>query len=129
MKLLFLIIPVLLLSSCTNDSEDNFGEPTTIEAETIYSFGEVVEGEIVKVTFEVKNTGKIPLKIMDVQPACGCTIAEFTKEPILPGKTGIITSELNTSGMSGSISKSVTMMANTYPTRTPFLIKGEVIKN
>ncbi len=129
MKLIFLIIPIFFLISCGGGSEDNFGEPTTIEAETIYEFGEVVEGEIVKVTFEVKNTGEIPLKIVDVKPACGCTVAEFTKEPILPGETGIISSELNTSGMSGSISKSVTMMANTYPTRTTFMIKGEVIKN
>lgn len=129
MRLLFLMIPIALFYSCGSESEDNFGEPTTIEAETQYSFGEVVEGEVVKVTFEVKNTGKIPLNIIDVKPACGCTVAEFTKEPIMPGKKGIITSELNTAGMSGDVSKSVTMMANTYPTRTAFLIKGKVIKN
>lgn len=129
MKLVFLIIPVLFFYSCGNDTDDNFGESTTIEAETVYTFSEVVEGEIIKVTFEVKNTGKIPLKIMEVKPACGCTVAEYTKEPILPGKTGVITAELNTAGMSGSISKSVTMMANTYPTRTTFMIKGDVIKN
>ena len=129
MKLIFILLPLLCLASCSNSEEDNFGEATTIEAETVYSFDDVMEGEIVKVTFEVKNTGKIPLTIVDVKPACGCTVAEFTKEPVLPGETAFIKSELNTSGMFGDVTKSITMMANTYPTRTPFMIKGNVLRN
>jgi hypothetical protein len=120
---------LVLMGSCGETDSDNFGEATTIEAETVYEFGDAVEGEVIDVTFEVKNTGSIPLNIVDVKPACGCTVAEFTKEPVAPGNTGTIKAQVNTQGFKGPISKSVTMMANTNPTRTTFLVKGNVITN
>lgn len=118
-----------LIAGCGDSDADNFGEATTIETETTYDFGEAVEGEVIDVTFEVKNTGSIPLNIVDVKPACGCTVAEFTKEPITPGKTGSIKAQVNTKGFRGPISKSVIMMANTDPTRTTFIVKGNVLAN
>lgn len=127
-NLLFVLVSGILFA-CGHEGSQEFGAPTTIEAETVYKFGDVVEGEVVDVTFEVTNTGDLPLTIIDVKPACGCTVAEYTKEPIPPGQKGLIKSSVNTTGFSGEISKSVTMMANTNPTRTVFLIKGNVIKN
>lgn len=129
MKYAVYVMSLLMLAACGSESGEGFGAPTTIEAETTFNFGDVVEGEVVDVTFEVKNTGELPLNIVEVKPACGCTVAEYTKEPILPGEIGMIKSQVNTTGFAGEISKSVTMMANTNPTRTVFLIKGNVLKN
>jgi hypothetical protein len=128
-KSILIFALVALFVGCGDSDSDNFGEATTIETETVYDFGEAVEGEVIDVTFEVKNTGSIPLNIVDVKPACGCTVAEFTKEPITPGKTGSIKAQVNTKGFRGPISKSVIMMANTDPTRTTFIVKGNVLAN
>lgn len=129
MKYVVYFLSLLIFAACGNEAGEGFGAPTTIDAETTFNFGDVVEGEVVEVTFEVKNTGDLPLNIVEVKPACGCTVAEYTKKPILPGEIGMIKSQVNTTGFAGEISKSVTMMANTNPTRTVFLIKGNVLKN
>jgi hypothetical protein len=128
-KSILIFALVALFAGCGDSDSDNFGEATTIETETVYDFGEAVEGEVIDVTFEVKNTGSIPLNIVDVKPACGCTVAEFTKEPITPGKSGSIKAQVNTKGFRGPISKSVIMLANTDPTRTTFIVKGNVLAN
>jgi hypothetical protein len=38
--------------------------------------------------FTFTNTGDKPLILSNVQPGCGCTASEWTKEPIIPGKSG-----------------------------------------
>ena len=46
--------------------------------------------------FKIKNTGKSPLIISNVQGQCGCTTTThdgkpgWPQEPIAPGKTGVI---------------------------------------
>jgi hypothetical protein len=46
--------------------------------------------------FTFTNTGNKPLIISNVQPGCGCTASDWTKEPILPGKKGEIKVHYNT---------------------------------
>ena len=46
--------------------------------------------------FTFTNTGNKPLILSNVQPGCGCTASEYTKEPILPGKKGEIKVHYNT---------------------------------
>ena len=46
--------------------------------------------------YVVTNTGDKPLIISNVAPSCGCTTPEWTKDPILPGKTGKIKVLYNT---------------------------------
>lgn len=46
--------------------------------------------------FTFTNTGDKPLILSNVQPGCGCTASEYTKEPILPGKKGEIKVHYNT---------------------------------
>lgn len=123
---LLLFATLLISSSCVSD-QDRFAEDTTIEVEYDYDFGEVIEGELVRAKFEIKNTGKVPLKIFEVKPSCGCTLAEYTKEAVEPGKSAWVEAEVNTAGMSGGISKTVTVMANTQPTTIPLQISGKVL--
>ena len=72
-------------------------EPIRIEDcieldKVIHDFGDIVESDGPQTcTFKVKNVGKDPLAIYEVLTSCGCTDAEWTKEPLLTGKTGKIT--------------------------------------
>lgn len=64
----------------------------------VYDFGNIPEGPVAEHVFEFKNVGKQPLIITNTSASCGCTMPEWPKEPILPGKKGKITIRYNTEG-------------------------------
>jgi hypothetical protein len=77
--------------------------------------------------FEFTNTGDAPLIIKNVQSTCGCTIPSFSKEPVLPGKTGKIEVKYNMNP--GPIRKSIMVESNAVNTEggfTSLKIKGMV---
>jgi hypothetical protein len=57
--------------------------------------GKLKQGVPATATFTVTNIGKEPLIIEQASPTCGCTIGDYTKSPIAPGKTGTITATYN----------------------------------
>jgi hypothetical protein len=72
-----------------------------------HNFGNVKEGPQATTEFKVKNISKEPLVIKHVQASCGCTVPNWSKEPILPGKTGTISAIYNTQGRPGAIHKTL----------------------
>ncbi len=56
------------------------------KTETI-DVGEIPQGTPKVIVYEFKNTGKTAIVITNVQGSCGCTATDYTKEPILAGKT------------------------------------------
>lgn len=103
------------------------GPTTTIQyEETEFDYGTVDEGEIVKHIYKFKNTGDIPLVISNCKGSCGCTVPTWPKEPIPAGSTGEIKVEFNSKGKPGAQRKQVTVFANTTPSETFLVIKGEV---
>lgn len=96
--------------------------------EETHNFGELSEGPQATYEFKFTNTGKEPLILSKVQASCGCTTPSWPKEPILPGKDGVIVVTYNTQGRPGPFTKSITINSNAdTPTKTIF-IKGEVVK-
>ena len=97
---------------------------------TEYDFGAVNEGEIVEAKYMVTNAGKTDLIISNVQASCGCTVPNWPKEPILPGKSGEIEVVFRPSkGQAGSKqTKTVTVSANTSPENTILKITAFVNK-
>lgn len=78
-------------------------EPTSVlifEREWV-DFEEMPLGEMKTHRFEFTNAGDDTLKIEAVIPACGCTAADFSKEPILPGEKGFITVNFTAKGITG----------------------------
>ena len=58
---------------------------------TVHDFGDVsIDDGPLTCTFTVKNIGKEPIAIYEVVTSCGCTDAQWTREPLQPGKTGAI---------------------------------------
>ena len=70
-----------------------------IATETI-DLGKIKQGVPATATFIVTNVGKEPLIIEQANPTCGCTIGDYTKAPIAPGKTGTITATYNAASAS-----------------------------
>jgi hypothetical protein len=77
-----------------------------------HDFGEVQEGDAASYSFEVVNSGNSPLIISKVQPSCGCTTPDWTKEPIAPGAKGIVTASYGTKGRPGTFNKSISVFTN-----------------
>ena len=91
-----------------------------------FEFGSVKQGEIVEHTFNFKNTGTEPLVISNVGVSCGCTTPEYTKDPVLPGKTGKITARFNTSGKLGQQNKVLTVSSNNAGGNVELALTGTV---
>ncbi len=105
------------------------GPKTTMTfGEMNYDFGTVSEGEKVEHIYKFKNTGKDPLVISNAQGSCGCTVPQWPKEPVAPGKSGEIKVVFDSKGKVGKQNKTVTITANTEPTTTTINITGEVLK-
>jgi hypothetical protein len=63
----------------------------------LHKFPKTTEGVQLKHTFEVTNTGDVPLIISNYEVACSCTKVALPG-PIQPGETGKITVEFDTNG-------------------------------
>ena len=58
---------------------------------TVHDFGDVsIDDGPLTCTFTVKNIGTEPIAIYEVVTSCGCTDAQWTREPLQPGRTGAI---------------------------------------
>ena len=83
---------------------------------------------IVTYDFIFTNVGKSPLIIHEASASCGCTVPEYTLEPIMPGKTGKISVTYNGKGRRpGVFRKSITIHNNGKHTPIRLYIEGEMI--
>ena len=95
--------------------------------EEVYDFGDITQGEKVVHIFKFKNTGKTDLVITSAQGNCGCTVPSYPKNPIAPGGADVVEVSFDSNGKKGNQHKTVTLVANTYPSTTVIAIKGNVI--
>ena len=80
-----------------------------------------------KCTFTFTNTGNAPLIINQAIASCGCTVPEYTKEPVAPGKTGTINVTYNGKGkFPGFFKKTITIRTNGKTEMTRLYISGEM---
>lgn len=122
MKYLFFIMVIGI--GCTSADKPaavatNPKDSTTIQwIDSIeQNIGKINQGEVVEILWHFKNSGDKPLIISDVKPGCGCTGADGPKEPIAPGKEGIITGKFDSKNYPGTQTKKVTVTANILNTK------------
>lgn len=75
--------------------------------------------------FEFTNTGTDPLILSNVRSSCGCTIPEWPREPINPGKSATIKAKYDTKRL-GQFSKSISVYSNATEAPIVLRIKGKV---
>lgn len=132
--ILFLIAGSMACSS-GNDSENGTGtNNTAVEdgipemtfEETEFDFGKLTEGEKVSHNFRFTNTGDGTLVINSAHASCGCTVADYPKEPIPPGSEGVVEVVFNSAGKLGIQNKAVSLTTNTEKGREELRFKAEV---
>lgn len=97
--------------------------------QTTYDYGKVKTGSDGHRFFTVKNTGDKPLILSEVKASCGCTTPEWSKDPIMPGKTAKIKVGYNTA-INGNFQKVIEVFSNDPVNgRSVIYIKGEVDPN
>ena len=138
MKRFFLLTVMCAICGLGYAQESNVSTPEgkanpvapkeTVEFDkTEHDFGAIAEnGGVVECEFTVKNTGSAPLIILQANPSCGCTVADFTKEPIAPGKSGSIKASFNPKGTKIEFGKQITVFTDGNPARTVLTIKGTI---
>jgi hypothetical protein len=101
-------------------------EPKTVVPEPVVDVGVVEKGAKIEHRFLIRNDGNAPLEIREVEPACGCTVAEFDRV-IAPRSSGEVLAIIDTKNFRGPIAKSVTVFT-TDPAnpRLNLVVKAEV---
>lgn len=93
----------------------------------VHDYGEIEKNGEPYCEFVITNDGNEPLIISNAKGSCGCTVPEWSKEPILPGESTIMKVKYDTKRV-GPINKSVTVSTNAVNSPTKVLrIKGKVL--
>ena len=101
---------------------------TLVLAQSNYDFKDVKKGQVVDHKFEFTNTGKNPLIISQVKPGCGCTVPDYTKTPILPGKKGFVNLKFDSSSFDGTVNKYADVYANVEEMPIKLTFSANVVK-
>ena len=107
MKFLFTLI--LFINSALGFSQE--AEFSILKP--IFKFPKTIEGNVVEHTYVYTNTGSSPLLIQDFLVACTCTKVYYSKDPIMPGKTGEVRVVFDTNGKYDFQDRIVTLIVNT----------------
>lgn len=91
-----------------------------------HNFGDINQGDKVSYNYTFKNTGANDLIISSAQGSCGCTVPEYPKTPIKPGKSATMKVSFDSTGKTGQQSKTVTIRANTATGVETLTIKANI---
>lgn len=104
-------------------------KPAQIKFDNVsHNFGSFSEKEpVVTHSFTFTNIGEQPLVINQAIASCGCTVPQYTKEPIAPGQKGEIKVTYNGDGkFPGHFKKSITVRTNGAVEMTRLYIEGDM---
>lgn len=122
--LFFALLSVGMINAQTKQADIRFSS-------TNHNFGKFsASNPVVSCNFEFTNIGTAPLIIHQAIASCGCTVPQYPKEPIMPGKKGIIKVTYNGTGRyPGPMHKSVTLRTNAKTEMIRLFIEGEMVDN
>ena len=96
--------------------------------EVSHDFGKFPQkSPVVHCVFSYENVGDAPLVINQAIGSCGCTVPEYTKEPVQPGQKGEIKVTYNGTGKRvGRFAKTITVHCNGKVEVVRLTISGEM---
>ncbi len=90
-----------------------------------YDFGAIEKGIPVSAEFVLTNESELPISIETAKTSCGCTLADYAKEPIMPGESTTIMATYNAK-REGAFSKTVTVVTSNQDQPYRLVLKGNV---
>jgi hypothetical protein len=120
--LLFLLFLSSFLAGYTQQAE------LLIFNEKIHDFGELQEMDgNANYEFTFSNNVGRAIKILTVQASCGCTTPDWSKEPVIQGKSGFIKVSFDPRGKPGYFNKTLTVTTDLGGDPIVLQIKGQVL--
>lgn len=120
--------PALADASVTPAATTNAADaPVFTMTSDTYDFGDVQANSTTERVVEFTNTGNSPLVITAAKASCGCTVPEFSKEPIAPGGTGTLKVSFKAPATNGKQTKTVTLTTNTASGTDRFKVAANVV--
>lgn len=93
----------------------------------LFDFGEIESDKTVTHTYIVTNPGTEPLVIQNIYTDCGCTAAQYRKEPIEPGRSTTIEVTFNPIGRpSGFFTKIIRVKSNATEKPLRLYVQGRI---
>lgn len=134
MKKLVLLFTVVLSGTLVLDAQNvnkenvntNPNAPQIEFEKVVHDYGTIYQYGDGNCEFMFTNTGKEPLVLSNVRSSCGCTVPDWPRKPILPGKSEVIKVKYATNRL-GKINKSVTVQSNASNATVVLRIAGNVI--
>lgn len=130
---LILMLGILTTQSFSQQLASNKLSSTKIETAaflwsmTTHNFGKIKVNSPVTHEFRFTNSGDAPLIISSVQASCGCTVTDYSKDPISPKGEGYVKATYDAAKV-GIFNKTVTVSANAGEGVVQLVIKGEVVE-
>lgn len=101
--------------------------PSVKVKESLYNFGTVFQGALVKHTFRIENAGPGVLSILGTQTSCGCTVAQPTLKQVPAGEGSDITAVFDTGSDRGPAQRIITVTTNDpQHKQVELTLKGDV---
>ena len=102
-------------------------EPQISVSEQSFDFGFAPQNNRVAHVFWLKSTGTDTLRIVKVQPGCGCTKAPLDKDVLAPGDSTHLEVIFSTGKYRGKTSKSPKVYTNAGADPTAVLIRAHIL--
>ncbi|MDQ8005132.1 MAG: DUF1573 domain-containing protein [Pedobacter sp.] len=119
------IFAFMTLSGCSADTKQNL---TTVKIEDPErKYFPILQGQRQNINVKVFNTGDHPLKIYEVYPSCGCTVAKYPTKLIPVGEYGTIEMEYNSNKNLGYVGIYTTIKTNTKEGSQTFFFEINVV--
>lgn len=130
-KVLFILIAILIsgtsiFAQTASQTSENPDAPIIFLEETLFDYGTIEQNGDGMHFFIYKNTGKEPLIFSKVRSSCGCTIPEWSREPLLSQQQDTIKVKYDTRRL-GRFSKTVSIFSNAKKPMVVVRIQGEVV--
>lgn len=122
-------ILILLLTLTLNSAAVHGQFAEFLFEEEVHKFQKTAEGEQLSHTFNFENSGDAPLIISSYKVECTCTVATYSKEPILPGERGNIVVTFDTNEKIGWQYRQIDLYANTKKTPTTLEIRVKILND
>ena len=131
MKIILLSLSTLLLTACTHRTQtspaDNPQAAQITFTDTLHDFGTIpADSAVRRHHFIFKNTGNMPVAVVDVALSCHCLAADYTRGIVQPGDTGHVTLTYDGRGTEGYFNKKARVRFNS-PRIHELWVRGEVV--
>ncbi len=132
-KLCHLLIALILLAACSTRKPE-VSETKVLDLTgdlngtlLLYEIGTIATGQQAVVVLQLNNAMNKPVIIQEARRFCGCTMAEYDTQPILPRESSDVKVVFVADHL-GLFSKSVKIYLNSQKEPIELKLKGEVVR-